>query len=753
MRKLFLTLAIVSLITVAPQLLPAASTANVTVNAAAKLSTVAATAYGVHTSVYDNQNGNASLPNLLLQSGVKALRYPGGGYADIFHWSVTRPALGGGNGYGFTPWFGMAGDYGYMGSGTDFGSFVKLLANSQCQAVITVNFGSGLKWSSSAHTSLTIPPTNAEPPEAAAWVAYANANTNIFGTTNDVTLGVDSIGNDWKTAGYWAMIRAATPLGTDDGYNFLRINHPVPIGIKYWEIGNETFGTGYYSTGTDGYSVNYAVPYPNGTFTRFGNPVLSPTTYGIGVRNFSLLMKAVDPTIKIGAVVSTPPGDYSWDTDANGQHWTPLVLAQCATNIDFVIAHWYPYAGANDNGSSLLPQVRSTIPAMINGTGTHTGTSSGLRDWINDYRADGTNVQIFITEFNYNGAETNSLNGEPVFGPVNSLFAADSYASWLDLGVANVDWLEMNKNTFLGDSSPPVAGAAYYAAQLTHDMAGVGDQIVSTTSDASTLRAHAAVQQSGKVSVMLLNEKITNTYTVNVTVSNASLGATATQIQFGTNNYSASTPTLPKSPPTTNTIAIAGNTFTVTVPAYTISVLTIPTIVSSPPVLAAISNRTVNPGQTVAFTASATDTNLPPPTLTFSLLAGAPTNATLNTNTGAFSWRPLVTQANSINSITLQVTASGNGAAPQSASQSFTVTVNPLTAPSVTSAALSNGQVGFQIGGAAGPDYAVQSSTDLVAWTTLFITNSPAPPFNWVDTNAPSLPRQFYRVKIGPPLP
>ena len=90
---------------------------------------------------------------------------------------------------------------------------------------------------------------------------------------------------------------------------------------------------------------------------------------------------------------------------------------------------------------------------------------------------------------------------------------------------------------------------------------------------------------------------------------------------------------------------------------------------------------------------------------------------------------------------------------PLTASRSFTVTVNPLTAPSVTSAAMSNGHIGFQIGGATGPDYAVQTSTDLVVWSSLFITNSPVPPFNWSDTNIAVLPHEFYRVKIGPPLP
>jgi hypothetical protein len=36
---------------------------------------------------------------------------------------------------------------------------------------------------------------------------------------------------------------------------------------------------------------------------------------------------------------------------------------------------------------------------------------------------------------------------------------------------------------------------------------------------------------------------------------------------------------------------------------------------------------------------------------------------------------------------------------------------------------------------------------------TLFITNSPAMPFAWTDTNPATMPAQFYRIKAGPPLP
>ena len=166
------------------------------------------------------------------------------------------------------------------------------------------------------------------------------------------------------------------------------------------------------------------------------------------------------------------------------------------------------------------------------------------------------------------------------------------------------------------------------------------------------------------------------------------------------------------------------------------------------PILSPIASQTVNAGQTVAFTASATDTDQPPQTLTFALLAGA-TNATLNPNSGAFSFRPLVTQANSTNSFTLKV--SDNGTPSMSATQSFSASVNSLSAPGISNISLTRRQFSFEVNGQSGPDYAIEISTNLNQWTDIFITNSPGLPFNWTDTNF--MPRSFYRVKLGPPLP
>jgi hypothetical protein len=122
----------------------------------------------------------------------------------------------------------------------------------------------------------------------------------------------------------------------------------------------------------------------------------------------------------------------------------------------------------------------------------------------------------------------------------------------------------------------------------------------------------------------------------------------------------------------------------------------------------------------------------------------------LGVSSGVFNWRPLVTQANTTNAVTVVVT--DNGTPNLSATQNFSVLVNQLIAPTVTVSAPAGGPLGFSVNGQIGPDYAVQASSNLTGWSTVFITNSPAMPFAWT-TNIGISPQQFYRIKTGPPLP
>jgi hypothetical protein len=278
----------------------------------------------------------------------------------------------------------------------------------------------------------------------------------------------------------------------------------------------------------------------------------------------------------------------------------------------------------------------------------------------------------------------------------------------------------------------------------------VGDTFLKTTSAQSELHVHATARQDGKTGIMFINTDPNISIAAAVNISGPTLAKTGIGYQFGLTNFNGAN-VYPSYSLSSNTVPGLGNSFTVSVPPYTmVDLLLSPAGPNTPPVLAAIGNRTVNVGSNIVFTASATDTDSPPQTLTFSLLSG-PGNAALDTNTGAFAWRPLVTQANTTNLFALQV--ADDGIPGMSATQDFTVTVNPLTVPSAVSLVLNNGQLGFQISGQTGPDYAVQVSSNLFAWSTLFITNSPAMPFSWTDTNPATLPAQFYRIKVGPPLP
>jgi len=168
---------------------------------------------------------------------------------------------------------------------------------------------------------------------------------------------------------------------------------------------------------------------------------------------------------------------------------------------------------------------------------------------------------------------------------------------------------------------------------------------------------------------------------------------------------------------------------------------------NTPPTLAAIANHTINAGITLVITNVASDTNQPPPTLTFGLTV-APTNAVMATNTGILTWRPTVAQADSTNPFS--VTVADNGTPSLSATQNFTVTVNSLDRPLLSNPMVTNDQIIFQISGDFGPDYIIQDSTNLAAWANLFTTNSPALPFTWTDANSTYSPQRFYRLQLAP---
>jgi hypothetical protein len=500
--------------------IPAAQNVSVGVNAGEVTAVMPDVGIGLHTSVYANNFTQSTLPAKLADGGIQLLRYPGGNYADIYHWS-NHTATGG-----------------YAASGSHFGNFVtRLMEGSGAQAMITIDYGA-------SHQATM----GGQPKEAAAWVAYAN------GDPGDTTvIGVDDEGNDWRTVGYWATLRGMTAAqNPDNQYDFLAINHDDPIGIQYWEIGNELNGNGYY--GGDGWQYDLHAPYDG---NRYHNPALSPAAYATHFNEFAAAMKAVDPTIKVGAVMVG--SGYGNDSDP-AYNWDKQMLPVAGPNMDFGIYHYYPGdwgASASDNTVNVL-NATDDLPAEYD----------LLRNRIETYVGAGESdrIELHMTEFGYFGSVDNST--------IDGVYSANTFATALEDGITSVHWLELSAGSYLGDGYP-TPGGAYYGTQIFSHIAETGSDFVETTSSNGDVETHATVLPDGSVGILIANlaSGSSNDANVSINVSGALLADSGTSWLYGENQTT---------PLETSITSGLGNSFTVAVPYRSILALLIPSAAPLP---------------------------------------------------------------------------------------------------------------------------------------------------------------------------
>ena len=173
---------------------------------------------------------------------------------------------------------------------------------------------------------------------------------------------------------------------------------------------------------------------------------------------------------------------------------------------------------------------------------------------------------------------------------------------------------------------------------------------------------------------------------------------------------------------------------------------------NTPPVLTAVSNRTIAVGMTLTVTNVATDSNLPAQTLTFSLGSGAAANASLNATTGVFSWTPTTAQ---IGTNTFGIVVTDSGLPPLSATQTFKVTVvgtNNVPRPVLVIGAMPAGSgLGLSFRAESGINYTVQFTNDLLGavgssnWPTLTNIIGTGAITNILDPGLGEV-RRYYRV-------
>lgn len=174
----------------------------------------------------------------------------------------------------------------------------------------------------------------------------------------------------------------------------------------------------------------------------------------------------------------------------------------------------------------------------------------------------------------------------------------------------------------------------------------------------------------------------------------------------------------------------------------------VPITTNTPPVLAALTNITITAGQTLLVTNTATDSDVPAQTLTWSL-ATQPVGATINSTSGVIAWRPTVSQSPSTNLFKVLVT--DTGIPSMSATQSFSVIVLRPAFPIFSSPAIVSGAFHSVVTGNVGPDYLVYAATNLSGgWQLLLQTNPTVLPFEFIDPNATNFQQRYYRLFLGP---
>jgi Secretion system C-terminal sorting domain len=309
-------------------------TAIVTLAVQDTLGKVLPTQLGTNTTFRSN-NANSKISNrigLYKSSGMGTYRYPAGSGSNTFFWDGVAPT---------NPLQYKAND-GTTHSvnpiiGTNSNTltpalFAEFKKTLNCEANVTVNY------------------------------FYAR-----YGTTPE----------DSRPGATTASKRAArVKQAADYAAAFVKyMNIDLKANVKYWEVGNECYGNW-----EEGYNIN--------------GSIVTGTEYGEDFNVFAAAMKAVDPTIKIGAVVFSGSG-------VNEKNWSSGVLQQVKNTADFLIMHEY-FARTG------------TAQDVMNSAGSLGDDVSIMKDWVVQYAGKTRNYfPIALTEFNTQNQlhSTNMANG------------------------------------------------------------------------------------------------------------------------------------------------------------------------------------------------------------------------------------------------------------------------------------------------------------------------------------------------------
>lgn len=548
----------------------APSVVQISVQAQNVIRTLDTRFYGVNLAMWDSLLMGPETAGLLATANFGVFRIPGGSASDDYDWQTNKQVTGS------PTWTWANGP----------GNFAKVAEAQSAQVYVAVNYGSGT------------------PEQAAAWVAYYNGSAS-----STQAIGVDSKSRDWKTVGYWAALRGAAPLAVDDGFNHLRISHPGAFGFKYWEVGNECYGTWE----TDQHGV---------AGSGLSGVKYDPFTYAQAFKDFQSQMRAVDPSIRVGAVAVATEDDWGVKThpatnSSDGtQHtgWTPVMLAtmkSLGVAPDFLIYHYYAQNEKNESDPGLLQKGSEIRRDALD-----------LRKRLNDYLGApaAAGVELVMTELN----SVSSNPGKQTSNLVNGLFFADAYASAAQTEYNAVLWWDLhngsetnhNNGSYLygwrnfgcydivtGVNYPGMPNHSglptFYAAKLLKYWARGGDQTVTATSNYPWLTAHAAKLANGRLALLVINKHPETDLPAQISLSGFVPGSSSATVRsYGKTNdaQNSATPDL-----TTTTITGVSPVFNYTFSSYSMTVIEVAAGASTPVITAQPSNQAALQGRSATF--------------------------------------------------------------------------------------------------------------------------------------------------------
>jgi alpha-N-arabinofuranosidase len=382
----------------------------------------------------------------------------------------------------------------------------------------------------------------------------------------------DAFANVARSTGAQAFITvnygSGTPQEAADWVRYANITKKY--GFKYWEIGNENYGS-----------------WENDLQVRPHDPF----RYAQRTKDYMAQMKAIDPTIKLGVVLIEGEDAYANYTDHPATNprtgvahngWTPVLLSTLKSLSivpDFVIYHRYEQEPGNEGDAFLLQAAKGwkTVAA-------------GLRQQLSDYLgAASVNVEIVATENNsvsYNpGKQTTSL--------VNGLYLADSLGTIMQTEFKALAWWDLrNSQESANNNSGILYGwrqygdygimsamndlyPTYSAIAVVAGVARGGDQIITAGSDYDLLSVYAAKRSNGKLSLLVINKSPSVRLTASIQLIGFTPQANATLISYGIPQDEAARTGAGNPNPESAVFSGAATTFTRAFAPYSVTVISL----------------------------------------------------------------------------------------------------------------------------------------------------------------------------------